>query len=92
MSVGQRPLCLESSPHQMTTVTISVFTAIGAFAVSALSIYLGYKLFLAGATGAFKFEAEVENAKVGLISVAPGIGFAAFGMFIALFALYKLIA
>jgi hypothetical protein len=69
----------------MITVWISVITAICGFFVSGMSIYLGYKLFLAGATGEFKFNAETEKAKVGIVSVAPGIGFAAFGMFIAIY-------
>jgi hypothetical protein len=56
-----------------------------------MSIWLGYKLFIAGATGEFKFSAETEKRKVGLTSVAPGLGFALFGMLIAIFALYKLI-
>jgi hypothetical protein len=36
-----------------STVWISIVTSIGAFTVSGLSIFLGYKLFLAGATGQF---------------------------------------
>lgn len=72
-------------------MTISVVVATGAFSVAGLSIYLGYKLFLMGATGAFKFQAEINGGRVNLVSVAPGLGFAAFGMFIALYALHKLI-
>jgi len=72
-------------------VHVSIVTAIGAFSVSGLSIYLGYKLFLAGATGAFQFTVEAEKAKASLLSVAPGLGFAVFGMCIAVYALKKLI-
>ena len=75
----------------MSTVYISVVTAVGAFSVSALDLYLGYKLFIAGATGTFKFTVTVMNNTVGIESVAPGIAYAAFGMSIAIYALYKLI-
>lgn len=75
----------------MSPVHISIVTAIGAFSVSALSIFLGYKLFIAGATGAFQFSVESGKAKASLLSVAPGLGFAAFGMGIAIYALKRLI-
>lgn len=75
----------------MSTVWISVITALGAFAVSLLSIYLGYLLFLAGATGVFKFSAQVAGGSVGFESVAPGLAFAFFGAAIASVALFKLI-
>jgi len=74
-----------------STVWISIITSIGAFSVSGLSIYLGYKLFLAGATGQFQFSISGGKASATLLSVAPGLGFAVFGMIIALFALFKLI-
>jgi uncharacterized membrane protein len=82
-----------NSEHRsgMTVVHISIVTSIGAFSVSALSIFLGYKLFLAGATGAFQFTVEDAHAKASLLSVAPGLGFALFGMGIAIYALKKLI-
>jgi hypothetical protein len=75
----------------VSTVWVSIVTALGAFSVSNLSIYLGYRLFLAGATGQFKFEVSVLRGSVGVESIAPGIGFAVFGMFIALYALRCLI-
>jgi len=53
---------------------ISIIAAIGAFSVALESIYLGYRLFLAGATGEFKFEASVKGGSVGLKSLAPGLG------------------
>lgn len=79
-------------PLQVSNVWISIAAAAGAFVVSALSIYLGYRLFLAGATGEFKFRAELGRGAVGLESIAPGIGFALFGALIAIYALFKLIA
>jgi len=74
-----------------STVWISIVTSIGAFNVSGLSIFLGYKLFLAGATGQFQFSVSSGKVSAVLLSVAPGLGFAAFGMLIAVFALFKLI-
>lgn len=66
---------------------ISYIVAVGAFAVAALAIYLGYDLFLRGATGEFKLLAGFFS----LVSVAPGLGFAAFGAAIAWRALGVLI-
>ena len=74
-----------------STVWISIVTSIGAFTVSGLSIFLGYKLFLAGATGQFQFSVSSGKVSAVLLSVAPGLGFAAFGMLIAVFTLFKLI-
>jgi len=70
---------------------ISLVAAIGAFFVSLLSIYLGYRLLLAGATGEFKFKASMNGGSVGSESVAPGLAFALFGAFIAWWALYRLL-
>jgi len=71
---------------------ISIVTSIGAFSVSGLSIYLGYKLFLVGATGGFTFSSSAQTGiGLNLVSAAPGLGFAAFGMIIASVALFKLI-
>jgi hypothetical protein len=75
----------------MSTIWISLVAGIGAFSVSLMSIYLGYALFLAGATGEFKFTVDGPGATVGLASVAPGIAFAFFGAAIAIYALRKLI-
>lgn len=74
-----------------TTVHITIFATIGAFSVSALSIFLGYKLFVAGATGRFMFSVVKGEAAVNFFSVAPGLGFALFGMLIAIYALRKVI-
>jgi hypothetical protein len=70
---------------------ISIVTAIGAFSVAIESIYLGYRLFLAGASGEFKFKASVKSGSVGVKSVAPGLGFALFGAFVAAWAVYRLL-
>ena len=72
-------------------VWISIVTAIGGFTVSGLSIFLGYKLFLIGATGGFKFSSSLKGFGFDLASTAPGLGFAVFGMIIAIMALNKLI-
>ncbi|MGS0695309.1 hypothetical protein [Shewanella sp. 0m-4] len=74
-----------------STVWITIIVAIGAFFVSGLSIYLGYDLFVQGASGEFQFSAESEGKSVSLISVAPGLGFALFGMLIAITTLLKTI-
>jgi hypothetical protein len=63
---------------------------VGSYAVSLLSIYLGYALFVLGAQGAFKLSASAAGNSVGLESVAPGIGFALFGAAIAIYATRKL--
>ncbi len=73
-------------------VWISIITATGAFSVSLLSIYLGYRLFLAGATGAFKLSAKFgKSGSVGYESIAPGLAFAGFGAVLAIVAVWKLI-
>ncbi len=74
-----------------SAVWISIVTSVGAFSVSGLSIYLGYNLFLAGAKGEFQLSVAKGDTSVSLLSVAPGLAFAAFGMFIAISALFKLI-
>ena len=74
----------------VSTVWISLLAGVGAFSVSTVSIVLGYKLFVLGATGAFKFSAGGLGATVGLESVAPGIFFAGFGVAVAIYALRKL--
>lgn len=71
-------------------VWVSIATAIGSFSVSLLSIFLGYKLFMAGATGAFKFKASALSNGVGFESVAPGLAFALFGMMVAIYAIHGL--
>ena len=69
---------------------ISIVTSIGAFSVSGLSIYLGYALFIAGATGTFKLSANTAGGSVGFESVAPGLAFALFGACVAFLALWKI--
>lgn len=74
----------------MSTVLVSIFTAIGAFSVSGLSIFLGYKLFVAGATGQFQFNAKHGESSVGLKNAAPGLAFAISGACIAIYAIRNL--
>jgi len=75
----------------LTPFHISIVTAIGAYCVSALSIFLGYELFIAGATGAFQVTIQAKGVTGSILSVAPGLAFAGFGMAIAVYALKKLI-
>ena len=72
-------------------IWISIVTATGAFAVSLLCIYLGFRLFVIGATGGFKFSGSDGKNTVGFESVAPGLAFAFFGAIVAAFAIYKLV-
>jgi hypothetical protein len=76
----------------MSTVWITLVAGAGAFSVSLLSIYCGYKLFLAGAAGSFKFKGSYKDGSVGFESVAPGLAFALFGALISVVALIKMIA
>lgn len=73
----------------MSPIWISIGSGVGGFSVALLSIYLGYELFLAGATEAFKFSMQ-GGATVGLEAVAPGIGFALFGASVAVYTIRKL--
>lgn len=75
----------------ISPVWISIVTAIGSFSVALLCIWTGYELFLAGATGAFKFSAQASTGSVGLESVAPGLAFAAFGAALAAWTVHRLI-
>jgi hypothetical protein len=65
-------------PMELSPVWISIVTSASAMGVSAESIYLGYLLFIAGATGAFKFSLHWGKGEVGLESVAPGIALTIF--------------
>ena len=86
------PICLagKHKDAQMDRAWISIVAGVGGFAVSLLSIYLGYLLFLAGATGQFEFMATAPGGTIGLGSIAPGIGFALFGALVAAYTLRKL--
>ncbi len=75
----------------ISTVWISLVTAIGSFTVSGLCVFLGYKLFLIGATGGFKFSSFTPGWVFDLVNAAPGLGFALFGMIISVYALNRLI-
>jgi len=72
-------------------VHISIVTAIGAFAVSALAIWCGYLLIQSGAAGGLEVSVEVRGIKVNFFTYLPGIAFAAFGAAIAWRALSVLI-
>ena len=74
----------------ISPVWISIIAGVGGFSVALLSIFLGYELFLAGASGAFKFNMQGGGATVGLESVAPGLAFALFGAGVAIYTLRKL--
>jgi hypothetical protein len=76
----------------VSPVWTTIVSAIGGYSVAALSIFLGYKLLLAGTTGQFGFEATFFGGTFGLKSVAPGIGFALFGMVIAIHTTQHLIS
>ncbi|MHB1992472.1 hypothetical protein [Metallibacterium scheffleri] len=74
----------------VSTVYISLTTAVGAFALAALSIVLGYLLIVGGATGEFKFTFTAGPVQLNLFAFVPGIAFAAFGMIIAVVAIRAL--
>jgi len=65
--------------------------AVGAYSVAPLSMYFGYSLLAQGSTGQFRFQASAFGGTVGLESVAPGLGFAALGMVIAVATTWRLI-
>lgn len=46
---------------------------------AAMSIYLGYKLFIMGVTGKASLLVQYEKSKLQLINAAPGLFFALFG-------------
>ena len=76
----------------MSHFWITIVCATGGYSVAAFSIFLGYKLLLAGATGQFSFEAGVFGGTFRPKSVAPGIGFASFGMVIAIDTTWHLVS
>jgi hypothetical protein len=69
---------------------IGMMQTVGVYLLSTLCIYLGYKLYWAGASGAFQFAVQVGGFTGTLLSVGPGLGFAACGMFIAIATTLKL--
>ena len=86
-----RPGVANAQTFEFQQYIITYVAEAGSFLLSAMSIYLGYKLFVLGAKGEFKFEASVGQGKVGVASVAPGIGFAVFGMALACFTVWHVI-
>lgn len=75
----------------MGRIWITIVTQIGGFSASILSIWLGYRLFVLGATGTFKFSGTGGGNSVGMESVAPGLAFALFGAIIAVALILKTI-
>lgn len=75
----------------MDRAWITIVVGIGSFLVSIQSIYLGYLLFLAGATGAFKFNAQIGTGSVGLESIAPGSLLFLFGAVLAAYTVQRLV-
>lgn len=70
---------------------VNIVVAFGSNAVSITYGYLGSNLFVIGATGGFKFPSSVGGNAVGIESVAPGLTFAFFGMYLAVSSLRKLV-
>jgi len=66
-----------------TTVHISLSVAMGAFAVSALSLVLGFVLIEHGTAGPMSLELKTGMLTVNFYAFVPGLGFALFGAFIA---------
>jgi hypothetical protein len=67
----------------MDRAWITLCAVAGAFAVALLSILVGYRLFVIGAAGGFRFGAAPADESIGFLSVAPGIVVALFGMALA---------
>jgi hypothetical protein len=74
----------------VSTVCISLTTAVGSFALAALSIVLGYLLIVGGATGEFRFTFTAGQVELNRFAFLPGLAFAAFGMIIAFVAIRAL--
>jgi hypothetical protein len=74
-----------------TIIHISVITAIGAFSVSALAIFLGFMLIEHGTTGSVALEFKIAGGSVNFYSFVPGVAFGLFGAAIAWRALSTLI-
>lgn len=70
---------------------VSIVVAVGSYAIALMYGYLGSELFVTGATGGFKFMSSAGANSVGIESVAPGLAFAFFGMFMSVFALLRLV-
>ena len=68
---------------------ITIVGEIGAFSFLLLSIWLGYRLFVLGAEGAFKINATMHRWKLRFESVAPGILFAAMGAVVACWTIHR---
>ena len=73
----------------MDRAWITLCAVAGAFAVALLSILVGYRLFVIGAAGGFRFGAAPADESIGFLSVAPGIVVALFGMALAAWTVYR---
>ncbi len=65
--------------NQLVIRQVIVFLAIGG---GIFSIFLGYRLFIHGVSGKFKFKSDLRGLKADLVSASPGLFFALLGAFI----------
>lgn len=77
----------------MTRIHISIFTCVGAFLVSSLSLSFGYFLIDKGSTGTVLLNVVVEEGikEINFYCYVPGVIFALLGASIAFYALNRLI-
>ncbi len=73
----------------MERAWITLLTLAGSFAVALLSLLLGYRLFVQGARGDFRFSPGIETEGVGFASIAPGIILILFGMALAAWTIHR---
>lgn len=76
----------------MDRAWITLCTLAGSFAVALLSLLLGYRLFVQGARGDFRFSPAIETEGVGFESIAPGIILIVFGMLLATWTVHRALA
>lgn len=65
--------------HNLTFGLYYAFKIVPMF-VAALSIYLGYRLFILGVTGQASISVETDTVKGQLLNAAPGLFFAVGGL------------
>ena len=75
----------------LTTVHITLLTALCAFGVAALALIIGCFLILHGTTGEVALQVTSKAVQVNFYSFVPGVAFALFGALIAWRALGVLI-
>ena len=66
-----------------TAVHISLAVTVGAFSVSALSLFFGYLLIDSGTAGPVSIDVTRGATKVNFFSFGPGVAFGLFGAAIA---------